>query len=173
MNEPIISPWIFYLAYLAKMSFVLLIAAAIIVVTCSVAINVAKAEVSARRVSVEELGYQLQKYKRLLEFYPAPHEEHEGYELQVQGLANKHSKGVEELKKATDNLECVTAKVRQRGALAVVMVCLWVAIPSETTVYRMVAAQYVTPHNLQITGETIETVIDKVIEKIPKVKEDK
>lgn len=169
MNEPIISPWIFYLAYLAKMSFVLLIAAAIIIATSSQAISEAKSDVSIQWDLLEELEYEAQEYKQLVEFRP----NNGKYVLRMQELKDKHSKGVEKLKKATDNLECVKAKARRWGTLAVAMVCLWVAIPSETTIYRMVVAQHVTPHNLQITGETIETVIDKAVDKIIKAKEGK
>lgn len=169
MNEPIISPWIFYLVYLAKMSFVLLIVAAIIIATSSQAISEAKSDVSTQRDLVEELEYEVQKYKHLFELWPDDGE----YALRMQEFTDKHSKGIEKLKKATDNLECVTAKARRWGTLAVAMVCLWVAIPSEATIYRMVVAQHVTPHNLQVTGETIEAVIDKTVDKIIKAKEDK
>lgn len=167
MNEPIISPWIFYLAYLAKMSFVLLIAAVIIIVTSAEAISKAKSEVSEQRESVEELEYEVQEYKQLFEFRP----NNGKYVLRMQEFKDKHSKGVEKLKKATDNLECVKAKARLWSALAVVLIGLWVLIPSEATIYRMLVAQHVTPHNLQVTGETIEAVIDKTVDKIIKAKE--
>lgn len=169
MNEPIISPWIFYLAYLAKMSFVLLIAAAIIIVTSSQAINEAKSDVSIQRDLLEELECEAQEYKQSVEFRP----NNGKYALRMQEFTDKHSKGIEKLKKATDNLECVKAKARLWSALAVAMVCLWVVIPSEATIYRMVVAQHVTPHNLQVTGETIEAVIDKTVDKIIKAKEGK
>lgn len=169
MSEPIISPWIFYLAYLAKMSFVLLIVAAIIIVTSAEAISEAKREVSKQQESVEELGYEAQKYNRLLKLCPGDGE----YIVQVQKFTDKHSKGVEKLGEAIDNLEYVKAKARLWGTLAVAMIGLWVVIPSEATIYRMVVAQHVTPHNLQVTGETIEAVIDKIVDKIIKAKEDK
>lgn len=167
MNEPIISPWIFYLAYLAKMSFVLLIAAVTIIVTCSVAIDGAKREVSTQRESVEELGYEAQKYNHLLKLCPSNGE----FIVQVQEFTDKHSKGMEKLGEAVDNLEYVKAKARLWSTLAVALIGLWVVIPSEATIYRMVVAQHVTPHNLQVTGETIEAVIDKTVDKILKAKE--
>lgn len=167
MNEPIISPWIFYLAYLAKMSFVLLIAAAIIIATSAEAISEAKSKVSTQRESVEELGCEVRKYNHLLKFRPGNVE----FIVQVQEFTDKHSEGVEKLGEAIDNLEYVKAKARLWGTLAVALIGLWVVIPSEATIYRMVVAQHVTPHNLQVTGETIEAVIDKTVDKIIKAKE--
>lgn len=42
-------------------------------------------------------------------------------------------------------------------------------IPSKDTMYKMLIAKQVTPHNLQVTGETVDKALDKVAEKIIKV----
>ena len=39
-------------------------------------------------------------------------------------------------------------------------------IPSSNTIYKMVAASYVTPANIQATGELADKAVDKVIDKI-------
>mgnify|MGYP000313157597 FL=1 len=41
--------------------------------------------------------------------------------------------------------------------------------PSKDTMYKMLIAKQVTPHNLQVTGETVDKALDKVVEKIIKV----
>ncbi|WP_293662959.1 hypothetical protein [uncultured Phascolarctobacterium sp.] len=41
--------------------------------------------------------------------------------------------------------------------------------PSKDTMYKMLIAKQVTPHNLQVTGETVDKALDKVAEKIIKV----
>ena len=40
--------------------------------------------------------------------------------------------------------------------------------PSKDTMYKMLIAKQVTPHNLQVTGETVDKALDKVVEKIIK-----
>lgn len=41
--------------------------------------------------------------------------------------------------------------------------------PSKDTMYKMLIAKQVTPHNLQVTGETVDKALDKVVEKIIKI----
>ncbi len=41
-----------------------------------------------------------------------------------------------------------------------------VFIPSKSTIYKMIAASYVTPANIQATGELADKAVDKVIDKI-------
>lgn len=47
---------------------------------------------------------------------------------------------------------------------------LCVVIPSKTTAIQMIVASYITPNNLVKTGQSIDNTIDKVIEKIIKIK---
>lgn len=42
-------------------------------------------------------------------------------------------------------------------------------IPSKDTMYKMLIAKQVTPHNLQVTGDTVDKALDKIAEKIIKV----
>ena len=39
-------------------------------------------------------------------------------------------------------------------------------IPASNTIYKMIAASYVTPANIQATGEFADKTVDKVIDKI-------
>jgi hypothetical protein len=59
------------------------------------------------------------------------------------------------------------------GAFVIVsflILCLVnVFIPSKDTMYKMLIAKQVTPHNLQVTGETVDKALDKVVEKIIKI----
>ena len=52
--------------------------------------------------------------------------------------------------------------------LKVVVICglLLVFIPRPCTLYKMVVANYVTPANIQATGEFADKTMDKVIDKI-------
>lgn len=43
-------------------------------------------------------------------------------------------------------------------------------LPNENTIYKMWIAKQVTPHNLQVTGETIDKVIEKIIKVSQEVK---
>lgn len=43
---------------------------------------------------------------------------------------------------------------------------IWVLIPSQSTIYKMIAASYVTPANIQTAGELADKAVDKVIDKI-------
>lgn len=42
--------------------------------------------------------------------------------------------------------------------------------PSKDTMYKMLVAKQVTPHNLQVTGETVEKIVEKIIEVTQEVK---
>ena len=39
-------------------------------------------------------------------------------------------------------------------------------VPTSNTIYKMIAASYVTPANIQATGELADKAVDKVIDKI-------
>lgn len=39
-------------------------------------------------------------------------------------------------------------------------------IPSTETMYKMLIAKQVTPHTLQVTGETAEVIVDKISDKL-------
>lgn len=67
----------------------------------------------------------------------------------------------------------VTKYIGSWGALIIVLVIISglvsIFIPSKDTMNKMLIAKQVTPHNLQVTGETVDKAIDKVVEKIIKI----
>ena len=53
------------------------------------------------------------------------------------------------------------------------MIVLWLIsipvsffIPTRDTMYKMLIAKQVTPHTLQVTGETAEVIVDKISDKL-------
>lgn len=60
------------------------------------------------------------------------------------------------------------------GAFVIVsflILCLVnVFIPSKDTMYKMMIAKQVTPHNLQVTGETVDKLAEKIINVTQEVK---
>lgn len=57
--------------------------------------------------------------------------------------------------------------------LSTFMVILWLIsipvsffIPTTDTMYKMLIAKQVTPHTLQVTGETAEVIVDKISDKL-------
>lgn len=55
------------------------------------------------------------------------------------------------------------------GVLFITTSLLAFLAPSKDTMYKMLIAKQVNPHNLQVTGETVDKALDKVVEKIIKV----
>lgn len=50
---------------------------------------------------------------------------------------------------------------------------LYTVVPSEKTMYAMMVATYVTPENVELTGETIKDIVDYVFEKAGELGEEK
>lgn len=50
---------------------------------------------------------------------------------------------------------------------------LYTVVPSEKTMYAMMAATYVTPENIELTGEAITEIVDYVFEKAGELGEEK
>lgn len=63
-------------------------------------------------------------------------------------------------------LRCVRRIFLTLGAIIPVSVVLVIAIPSQDTMYKMLAANYLTPANIESVGESVDKIADKVIEKI-------
>lgn len=55
---------------------------------------------------------------------------------------------------------------------AIISGILTVFIPSKEVCYQMLIAQQVTPHNIEVAGETIDKSLDNVFNKIIKVTEE-
>ena len=51
-------------------------------------------------------------------------------------------------------------------SVGIVSGLLTIFIPTPNTIYKMMAAHYVTPANIQATGEFADKTVDKVIDKI-------
>ena len=43
-------------------------------------------------------------------------------------------------------------------------------IPSQGTFYKMIATSYVTPANIEMIGDNVDKIADKIVDKINKVK---
>lgn len=43
-------------------------------------------------------------------------------------------------------------------------------IPAQDTIYKMIAATYITQENIENVGESIDKIADKLVEKINQVK---
>ena len=52
------------------------------------------------------------------------------------------------------------------SAIISVSVVLVIAIPSQDTMYKMLATNYLTPANIESVGESVDKIADKVVEKI-------
>lgn len=48
----------------------------------------------------------------------------------------------------------------------IILIILAVVIPSEKIMYAMLASNYITPANLEMTGDTITDMVDYVFEKV-------
>lgn len=53
----------------------------------------------------------------------------------------------------------------------IVVAMLNVFIPSKDTFYKMIATSYVTPANIEMIGDNVDKIADKIVDKINKVKQ--
>ena len=65
-----------------------------------------------------------------------------------------------------DKVEENSKKAKLFLKVGVICGLFWVFIPRPYTVYKMVVANYVTPANIQATGEFADKAVDKVVDKI-------
>lgn len=63
-------------------------------------------------------------------------------------------------------LRCVRKIFFTLCAIISVSVVLIIAIPSQDTMYKMLAANYLTPANIESVGESVDKIADKIVEKI-------
>lgn len=126
MNEPIISPWIFYAAdVIGRVNIVInmLSLFLFLVVVCEI--------------------YTYFEY---------------------QGSDNDEIIKANEIK-ANENDVCLTLK------LFFVVLMLNIFIPAKDTFYKMIATSYVTPANIEMIGDNVDKIADKIVDKINKVKQ--
>lgn len=119
MNEPIISPWVFY--WIETMSRIEDFAGIVITVTIPVSIPLVM------------FGTQIIKT----------------------GVLSK-----ERYKKITKGIIIA----------GIISVIAYIFIPSKGTMYKMLAASYMTQENIENVGESIDKIADKLVEKINQVK---
>lgn len=125
MNEPIISPWIFYVAdvigrvnlFIVLMTF----ATVILFVYCH----------SERVDSIE-----------------------------VHSLYKKDDEDVKRWNRACSIL----------WKVLIILIALNIFIPDKDTFYKMIATSYVTPANIEMIGDNVDKIADKIVDKINKVK---
>lgn len=67
-----------------------------------------------------------------------------------------------------ENKISVSLRIFAKKLLAIGMCAAFanVFLPNPHTIYKMIAASYVTPANIQATGELADKAVDKVIDKI-------
>ena len=120
MNEPIISPWVFYLINLFNNVLWLFGLVAILsIITCA--------------------GYIV-------------------VGLCIYDAAYKEEKE-EFAKKAIRIFKYIFATL-------IVSCVITIFVPSSDTIYKMLVASQVTPHNIEVMGDTVENSIDYIFEKI-------
>lgn len=126
MNEPIISPWIFYVADVIVMINVYVFLSTIVVV-----------------------GILLCCYLKRVDSM----KEHSLY------------KGDDE------DVKLWTYACSVFGKLLIILIVLNIFIPSRDTFYKMIVTSYVTPANIEMIGDNVDKIADKIVDKINKVKQ--
>ena len=56
------------------------------------------------------------------------------------------------------------------GKLLIILIVLNIFIPSRDTFYKMIVTSYVTPANIEMIGDNVDKIADKIVDKINKVK---
>ena len=87
-----------------------------------------------------------------------------GVSLCVAGLAYKDYS-------TEQNIICKCGKILSCIFILLFLISLPLSffMPDKDTIYKMLIAKQVTPHNLQVTGDTVDKALDKIAEKIIKV----
>lgn len=52
----------------------------------------------------------------------------------------------------------------------IILIALNIFIPDKDTFYKMIATSYVTPANIEMIGDNVDKIADKIVDKINKVK---
>ena len=160
MNEPIINPLIFYVGYLSHASLFIVFVAAIVLAFMLTANKDAQNDIARTRMMVTDAREDLAH--------------HADSDKAMRWVKQNRLNELEE--KLTENEEIAQQVARLLNKTIIITAAIfmtWILIPNEETIYRMTVASYITPHNIQITGETVEKIVDKTVEKILTVKEEK
>lgn len=71
-----------------------------------------------------------------------------------------------DMKYHPENIAASKSVFKMSKVIFALSLVIAVFIPSQSTIYKMIAASYVTPANIQATGELADKAVDKVIDKI-------
>lgn len=52
----------------------------------------------------------------------------------------------------------------------IILIVLNIFIPDKDTFYKMIVTSYVTPANIEMIGDNVDKIADKIVDKINKVK---
>ena len=66
-----------------------------------------------------------------------------------------------------------TKYVKRTVMLFAVSLAFSVFIPSKDTMYKMLITSYITPNNIELVGGSVDTALDKLTDKIIRIKEAK
>ena len=147
MQEPIISPW---LIYLANVPHTLTFALGVTVFACIV---IAVAAVFFRYMAKDEAKTLKDRAYRYA---------YQEVEKEMMEEAHKREADAKKLERIA-----VVASV-----VAVVSLTICVFIPSKETCYQMIAAHYLTYENVDAVGGQAKEVVDYIFDKVDEVTED-
>lgn len=167
MNEPVISPWLFYIGYLSKAVNILL-AFAIIIAWYSIC---AYLKASDNFEFAKKDHHMALTYLKMRQGGLEENKSSIAYKTLYESSLSNYNEAAQKEEEAKALLDVSIPKCRKGIVAALALVIVWAIIPNEETIYRMALAKVVTPNNLQITGETVESIIDKAVDKIIKIKE--
>lgn len=147
MQEPIISPWLIYLANVPQaLAFVLVFTVFICVVIAGVALFFRYMAIDTAEELIDRAG----RY---------------GYERRENDMiakADEHKANAKKLRKIA-----VVASV-----IAVVSLVICAFLPSKETCYQMIAAHYLTYENVDAVGGQAKEVVDYIFDKVDEVTEE-
>ena len=150
MNEPIISPWLFYWA--STVNGIIAFCAFGAAISLGVAFCLLRESSSAAR-DLEWTKTHRTLYAYITEEDADDKEQHEKKCFILEGKIKQNKK---------NSKKCFIA--------AVIFMVALIFVPSETTIYRMVAASYATPQNIEYvaekTGKAIDSSVDYIVDKI-------
>lgn len=144
MQEPIISPWLIYLANVPQaLTFVL----AIITFACAVIVGVAVFFRCMAKDEAKTLKDRAYRYA------------YKGLEKEMIAEAHKREADAKKLERIA-----IAASI-----IAVVSLAIGAFMPSKETCYQMIAAHYLTYENVDAVGGQAKEVVDYIFDKVDEI----
>lgn len=144
MQEPIISPWLIYLANVPQaLTFVL-------VVTFFACVVIVVAAVFFRCMEKDEAKTLKDRAYRYA---------YQGAEKEMMAEANKREADAKKLERIA-----IAASI-----VAVVSLAICAFMPSKETCYQMIAAHYLTYENVEIVGGQAKELVDYVLDRVNEI----